>query len=147
VSLRAGRHRRALLEIDVAGLDPADGSINLYLRSTRKQGGHFKPARLLAFRRALADAWRADALTRGVSLPLVACELRLDVELAFPRRSSALGPRGVLAFGDVDAPVKAIIDSLADAGAILDDVLVVELGVRKRWAQGSPGVACRLARK
>ena len=122
------------ISVDV---DPSDGSINLYLRSTRKGGGHFKPKRLVAFRAKLAAAWRQAG-------PPIKGPVELSIELYYPRQSHAEGCKGV-AFGDVDSPLKAIVDSLMDAKVIDDDVQVVRVTSSKFHDAKRPRVVAHLA--
>ena len=122
--------------------DPADGSINLYLRSTRRSGGHFKPPRLVKFRAKLADAWHAAANGQTMT-----GRLELTIACFYKRRSKVDPSIDDLAFGDADSPIKAIQDSVKDAGIIVDDVIIVRVSSEKFLDRKNPRVEATLSRR
>lgn len=124
----------------VVPCDPADGSINLYLRSTRKGGGHFKPPRLVKFRATLAKAWASAANGEALRGRLV-----LSIACYYKRRSHVDPDILDLALGDADSPIKAIQDSIADAGIIVDDVVIVRVESEKFLDPKRPRVEARLS--
>lgn len=97
-------------------------------------GGHSGPVRnspeYLAWCEQLGAAWAAasnPALASGT--------WRLRVTAVWPRKRDLGGV--VVAFGDVDAPISAVLDALQRCGAIDDDVRVIELRADKQLADDS----------
>jgi len=82
------------------------------------------------YKRAYKEAVRQLKL---VEADTVTGPVRLVVAVHWPRRYADKSPEHMrgLALGDVDAPVKAVCDAIAEAGLIENDGQIVELHVRK----------------
>ena len=93
------------------------------------------------YKSATIKAWQArvEALADKAALGRRPCfdgPVVLEAHLRFARESS-LAPN--LAFGDIDGPVKALLDALSGI-AYQDDVQVVRLIVDKQLDRHNPGV-------
>lgn len=66
-------------------------------------------------------------------------QMRIEVTAYWPR-CRHLPDTGELAFGDVDAPLKAVLDAMETAGLYDDDCRAVELLARKRYDKDNPRI-------
>ena len=66
-------------------------------------------------------------------------QMRIEVTAYWPRRRH-LPDAGELALGDVDAPLKAVLDAMEAAGLYDDDCRAVELLARKRYDKENPRI-------
>ena len=124
----------ALLEAQANGIPVNDGQAAL-VRSLATSGRRVQLALAPAGAGkttalgVLADAW---AVASNPSVTTGAWRLR--VTAIWPRKREL---DVVVPFGDVDAPVSAVLDGLQKCGALDDDVRVVELVADKRLADAS----------
>jgi Holliday junction resolvase RusA-like endonuclease len=124
------------LRVTIPG-DPGKASANKRLVPTTRNG---KPA-IVA--RASRKGWSATAITciraaaRGQAFG--PGPLRVSMEIFVPRQHRA-GAAAGLGFLDVDAPIKATLDALQRAGAIVDDAQIVEISARKHHDAPAPRI-------
>jgi Holliday junction resolvase RusA-like endonuclease len=88
------------------------------------------------WKRAVASLVADIALAWSPRKPLDG-PVRVEVLTRWPRLRRS-GPDAGLAFGDVDATSKAVLDAIAKAGVVEDDGQVVECVLRK--THGEPGI-------
>lgn len=89
-----------------------------------------------AWKKAVADVV-ADLVLAWSPRPPMSGPVRVELLTRWPQMHRK-GPSAGLAYGDVDATTKAVLDALAKAGVLEDDGQVVECVLRKQ--HGKPGL-------
>ena len=112
------------IHIKCHGFDAMRIAINK--RDTIARGRIIKCAKWRAAQEELAMMIRAERH------PIIAEPVELGIVFTCARRSKC-----GLGFGDVDAPVKAIMDALVHGGVLTDDVIVGSVTSRKVLEDGS----------
>lgn len=118
--------RTPVLTFTIKG-KPGDGAINRS-RGMSRRGDLFKSAKAKSF------ATRARLAARAAHARAGHPRVR---ECSVTIRSYWCAE---LALGDVDAPVRAVLDSLEAAGVLEDDSLVIELTASKSYDKDNPRI-------
>jgi len=117
-----------------AAVNPAELGVNRAYRAAYRPG----VGRVMFFRcsrhRAAQQLVVTAAMEAMVGRAPVAGRVRVELELLFARLHRT-GPARGLAVGDVDGPIKAVLDALEEAGVMADDGQVVEVSARKGWGK------------
>lgn len=122
------------------GMDPGKLAVNRAWRAYRRRDGSLGVRKSQAYKGArakLAEAVHLRMMRQGME-PLEG-PLVLDVKVHWKREHQE-GPAQGLPMGDVDAPLKGILDALEDAGAYAEDAQVVSVCVSKAHSKSRPGV-------
>ncbi len=131
---RAGVTVDMRLAFTISG-SPGDGGINGAYR-TGKNGRRFKTSTSRRFAdRARIAAGNAHVVVGRPKVRVCSVAIRSY----WPRRRHLAGCTD-LAMGDVDAPVKAVLDSLEAAGILEDDALVREVRASKYLDKDNPRI-------
>jgi Holliday junction resolvase RusA-like endonuclease len=126
---------RLVLDFVIPG-SPGDGAVNRNQRIDRKRGRIYKAPAAKAFAKRAMVLARSEHGYQG--WPTVR-ECSVTIRSYWPRRRHLAGC-DELAMGDVDAPVKAVLDSLEAAGILEDDSLVREVRASKHLDKGNPRI-------
>lgn len=111
----------------------------------RIAGAHHLPPRYLAFREAVEQAVEQarDQGTIPVERPAWRA-LGVAVRSYWPRKHDKDPTLRGLALGDVDSPLKGVLDALQHAGVYDDDTRIVELVALKSYDPDCPRVEVEL---
>jgi Holliday junction resolvase RusA-like endonuclease len=138
-----------VVEIDC---NPGELAINAARKAVILPGRDGKPrARLVevgsvrkAKERAAAVVWKAAVASPNLArLISTATLLEVEIDAYWPRRRALSGTES-LALGDVDAPIKLVIDLLEESHLIDDDARVVEVRARKFMDRERPRIVIRV---
>ena len=89
--------------------------------------------------RTFLDGIRYAALQAKIPLPVPCSTVGVSVVAYWPRRHRQSGLEGV-PYGDVDAPIKGVLDGLEKAGVYTNDACVLALTVHKKYDAAHPRV-------
>ncbi len=119
-----------------------------------RQRAFVRGGRAAVYDPGTAEGWKGAvaAALHGHAGRCVGDPLRVDITFYFPRAKGHFGKRGLLGSAplfhlkkpDADNAAKAVLDALSEGSGIglwKDDTQVVDLVVRKRWADLSPARA------
>lgn len=117
--------------------NPGEARINRWTRSVRTATG-VRVVKREEYRRWSA---RASMIARVAASGLDLGDGPLHAEIvAYWPRVTRSGAAAGLAFGDVDATAKAVLDALEDAGVIRDDGQIETLTLRKAHSPKAPRI-------
>lgn len=119
----------------VVPIAPGEGAINRRFVSVAR-GRMVTAKRYRSFTAAVAEQAQAAAAVHG---RFEQGEVAVAIVEYWPRLHRTHGNAGI-AFGDVDAPVKAVLDGLKAGGLLDDDARVVEVHAKKRVDAACPRV-------
>ena len=131
---------RTIITFKVLGEPEPQGSTTTYVRAGK---AHTTSANknLKSWRNDVAEAAERAMRLHGAQKIAKGRAVRLELHFTFSRLSGHFGKRGLLASApihkttkpDLSKLVRAIEDSLVDAGVMIDDNQVTEIGTSKHW--------------
>ena len=119
-------------------MDPGRLAVNQSLEAVTGRGGRVmvrKTGRYRTARAVFGEAVMLQMAAEGLA-PLVG-PLSVTVRAFWPRTHRE-GPASGLALGDVEAPLKGVLDALEEGGLFADDAQVLEAKVSKRIDAKNP---------
>ena len=135
-----------LLSFTIPG-NPGDGAVNAVWRSRVVPARGKKPATVSTYKSDKGKAFAALAHRRCVAAFAakygthgdVPAEISVVIRCHWPRKRHLDGTT-TLPFGDVDACIKAVLDSLEDAGLVDDDARVRRVSCEKYLDKDNPRI-------
>lgn len=116
----------------VVEMDPGRLAVNRAWRAVKRRDGSLGVAKSARYRTARAEFGEAVMLKAAAEgLKPLTGPLSATV-VAFWPRTHREGPALGTAVGDVDAPLKGVLDGLEDGGIFADDAQVVQARIEKR---------------